>query len=337
MPKVSIVIPVYNASQYLAECLESIIRGRLKEIEVIAVDDGSTDNSLDILNNYKVKYGIKVLTQQNSGPAKARNAGLDVATGEFVGFVDSDDWVEPDMFEEMYRTAKSEDADIVFCNVMRNKDLKMRKYLANGVYNCEKIKNQIYPLLISVLDETSDTVTLRGSACLRIFKRQIIEQSHIRFDENLVYNEDGLFCIEATINANKYVYLGDSYLYHNRYVPGSLTKRFVPNLWPRQKALNTKLKELVTDVDYDFSGQIDKKMMEIAIYCVENISKKDNPASPKQQRAEIQKIISSSEIQTAIKNVKFNLLKNINKLYWLCFWLKSPRLSMMTAHYRMKN
>ncbi|MCM1139496.1 MAG: glycosyltransferase [Muribaculum sp.] len=337
MPKVSVIIPVYNASQYLAECLESIISGRLKEIEVIAVDDGSTDNSLDILNEYKVKYGIKVLTQQNSGPAKARNAGLNVATGEFVGFVDSDDWVEPDMFEKMYQAAKSEDADIVFCNIYRNENSKLKKYIPTGVYDSNGIRQTILPLLISNLDENKGKSTLRGSTWSKIFRRILLENNNIRYSEQLVYNEDVLFCIEATLCANKYVYLGDSFLYHNRYVPGSLTKRFIPNLWPRQKAMTTKLKELVRDVDYDFLGQIDKKMMEIAIYCVENISKKDNPASPKQQRAEIQQIISSPELQSAIKNVKFNLLKNINKLYWLCFWLKSPRLSMMTAHYRVKN
>ena len=101
MPKVSIIIPVYNASRYLRECIDSILLGDRKEIEVIAVDDGSTDDSLNILNQYREEHGIIVLSQINSGPAKARNAGLNVATGEYIGFVDADDWVEPTMFSEM--------------------------------------------------------------------------------------------------------------------------------------------------------------------------------------------------------------------------------------------
>lgn len=334
--KVSVIVPVYNASKYLRKCLDSILEGSLKDIEVIAVNDGSTDNSLSILQEYESRYCMRVLSQRNSGPARARNTGLDVAEGEYIGFVDSDDWVEPDMFEKMYQTAKVEDADIVFCNVMRNNDIRLRKYLANGVYDCKKIRDQIYPLLISNIDETSNNVTLRGSTCLRIFKRELINHSNIRFDEGLVYNEDGLFCISATLRSSKYVYLGDSYLYHNRFVPGSLTKRFVPNLWARQRIMGNKLKELSTNVDYDFSRQIDKKMMEIGIYCVENICKDDNPADHNQRIDDIRQIISSRDIKEAVKSVSFHKLKNINKLYWLSFMLRSPRLAMMTAHHRMK-
>lgn len=158
MPKVSIIIPVYNASRYLRECLDSILLGDLKEIEVIAVDDGSTDDSLNILNQYREEHGIIVLSQINSGPAKARNAGLNVATGEYIGFVDADDWVEPTMFSEMYLNAKQENADIIFCNVLRNQDVRMKKYLESGVYHKTAILNNIYPILISNLDETGGEV-----------------------------------------------------------------------------------------------------------------------------------------------------------------------------------
>lgn len=336
MPKVSVIIPVYNASKYLRKCLDSVINGRLKDIEVIAVDDGSADDSLKILEAYHTRYGIMVISQENGGAAAARNRGLDVARGEYVGFVDSDDWVEADMFQTMYDAAVKDDADIVFCNIYRNENLELKKYIDAGSYTCEDVKNSIFPLLISNQDENNGKSTLRGSTWSKIFRRSLIEDSHIRYDEGLVYNEDGLFCIAATLKASKYVYLGDSYLYHNRYVPGSLTKRFVPNLWTQQKSMGAKLKELVAEVDYNFSGQIDKKMMEIAIYCIENICKDDNPDNHAQRLEEIRKIITSTDITEAIKNVSFAKLKNINKLYWLSFMFRSPRLAMITAHHRMK-
>lgn len=336
MPKVSIIIPVYNAAIYIEDCLDSIIHGDLDDIEIITVNDGSADNSLEILNRYHERHGIKVISQENSGPAKARNKGLEIATGEYIGFVDSDDWVEPNMFSEMYQTAKKVDADIVFCNVFRNTNLKMRKYLEHGVYDYSGIREAIYPLLISNLDETQGHMTLRGSACLRIFKRELLNMHNIRFDELLVYNEDGLFCIAATLASKCYVYLGDSYLYHNRYVEGSLTKRFVENLWERQHSIIERLTEITHRVDYNFYPQINKKAMEIAVYCVENICKKDNNSSFIEKYKAIKRILCSDEIKNGIRNVSYDKLKRINKLYWMCFYIKSPLLAMATARHRMK-
>lgn len=336
MPKISIIIPVYNAAQYIEECLDSIIQGELKDTEIITVDDGSSDDSLEILYKYRDKFGIIVIAQENSGPAKARNKGLEIATGEYVGFVDSDDWVEPNMFSEMYKAAKDENADIIFCNVFRNKDIKMRKYLESGVYDSIGIRDKIYPILINNLDETEGAVTLRGSACLRIFRRELLNQNNIRFDERLIYNEDGLFCIAATLASNCYVYLGDSYLYHNRYVEGSLTKRYITNLWDDQRSIIDKLTNLTHNNDYNFSHQINKKAMEVAIYSVENICKRGNKESVVKKLKAIKEIIYSQEIQGGIKLIDFKKLKRINKLYWISFSLKSPLLAMFTARHRMK-
>ncbi len=132
--KVSVIIPAYNASQYIKVCLDSILASTLKELEVIVVDDGSTDETSAILDMYAHEKGIVAIRQTNGGPSKARNTGLQCAHGEYVGFVDSDDWVENTMFEIMYNAAKKEWADIVWCNIFRNENGKMSKYLAFGSY-----------------------------------------------------------------------------------------------------------------------------------------------------------------------------------------------------------
>lgn len=336
MPKVSIIIPVYNAALYIQDCLNSVLSGDLKDIEVITVNDGSSDNSLEILEEYNRKYGVIVVDQQNAGPSKARNAALDIASGEYVGFVDADDWVEPQMYSKMYNTAKDTNADIVFCNIYRNSDLKMRKYLPTGIYERDRIHREIYPMLISNIDENSGFTTLRGAVWPRIFRRDLLEHNHIRFDEQLVYNEDGAFCIEATLYATRYVYLGDDYLYHNRYVPGSLTKRFIPDLWLRQRRMVQKLKDMTADKGYDFSSQIDKKALEIAIYCIENLCKRDFNKRKNNRREEIHNIINSPEIQNAISHLETSKLKRINRLYWHTFHLRSSFLALLVARYRMK-
>ncbi|MDD4036128.1 MAG: glycosyltransferase [Bacilli bacterium] len=128
MFKISIIIPVYNTEQYLKKCIESILNQTIDGIEVIIVNDGSTDNSLDIINKYQKKYNnIVVINQPNSGQGSARNAALDIARGEYIGFVDSDDWVNPEMYEKLYKRAKDDGSDIVVCDFV------------NVYSNCERI------------------------------------------------------------------------------------------------------------------------------------------------------------------------------------------------------
>lgn len=118
--KVSIVIPIYNAEKYLAECLESLIHQTLKEIEIICVNNGSTDNSQKILEEYAEKDNrINILNNENNGPGAARNFGINAASGEYIGLCDSDDWVDLDFFEKLYNTAEKYNAELVCASMVR--------------------------------------------------------------------------------------------------------------------------------------------------------------------------------------------------------------------------
>ena len=113
-PKVSVIIPVYNVEQYLRECLDSVVNQTLKEIEIICVDDGSTDNSLEILKEYAKKdKRITVIVQKNLHAGVARNAGLTVAKGEYIHFLDSDDWLDKNTYEDLYNLIKSKNVSLV--------------------------------------------------------------------------------------------------------------------------------------------------------------------------------------------------------------------------------
>ena len=115
-PLVSVLIPVYNVEKYLSRCLDSLINQTLTDIEIICVNDGSTDGSLKILKQYQEKDNrIVIVDKKNGGLPSARNAGLDRARGQYVGFVDSDDYVEPSMFETLYKTAKKKNSEVVIC------------------------------------------------------------------------------------------------------------------------------------------------------------------------------------------------------------------------------
>ena len=114
MAKVSIIVPIYNVEQYLVECMESIVHQTLKDIEIICVNDGSTDNSLKIIQDYAQKDNrIVIIDKQNEGYGKGMNDGLDKATGEYVGIVEPDDFIDEDMFFQLYTIAKQNDCEVV--------------------------------------------------------------------------------------------------------------------------------------------------------------------------------------------------------------------------------
>lgn len=202
MSLISIIVPVYNAEKYLQKCIDSLLIQTLKDIQIIAVNDGSTDSSLDILKEYqKQDIRLEVIDQVNSGVAVARNKGIKLATGEFISFVDSDDSLEPDTLENIYKKVKETDSDIgLFGYVrMRENGTKVRSFLPpEDIYIGENgIKNLLLNKFSSI-------------ACDKIFKTSLIHDNKIQFPEN-VYYEDSYFVFMAMTYANKSVAVSKPY------------------------------------------------------------------------------------------------------------------------------
>ena len=172
MPKVSVIVPVYNVEKYLDKCINSLINQTLQDIEFIFVDDGSTDNSKQIIQKYtqnKTKR-IKYLYKENGGLSSARNFGIPYAQGEYIAFLDSDDYIEPNMYEEMYKVAKQENSDMVECDFIWEYSNK-KKYDCGIIYNGNK----------EALEKA------RVVAWNKLIKREIIEKEKIEFPYGLRY------------------------------------------------------------------------------------------------------------------------------------------------------
>ena len=188
-PLVSVLIPVYNVEKYLSRCLESILKQTLTQIEIICVNDGSTDGSLEILEKYqKEDSRIIIINKENGGLPSARNAGLDRAKGKYVGFVDSDDFVEPNMFEKLYRTAEDEKSEIVICgaNVFPEEPRA-----SQWLYDClspEYKKINGFDVATLFFDVSSTPFLWRT-----LIKREIIEKNHLRLQEDIMIGEDKAF------------------------------------------------------------------------------------------------------------------------------------------------
>lgn len=232
MIKVSVIVPIYNADKYLKQCLDSIQRQTLEDIEIIMIDDGSTDGSAELAKLYLNDGRFTYYHKKNEGLAAARADGIEHAGGEYLGFIDSDDWIEPDMYKKMYIAAKSNDSDIVFCNCIENKDgHKFIPEMRSGAFDRKQIKNEILPKTLAYIGKYGEKRSIRWSNCLRIYKRSFVKENNIEFDRRFRRSQDLPFTYETTMKAQNYYYLGNDYLYHNRLVCDSLSRGYTKNMW----------------------------------------------------------------------------------------------------------
>lgn len=201
--KVSIIIPVYNTSVYLKECVESLINQTLKEIELIFVNDGSTDDSLEILKSYaKTDDRIVIINQQNCGQSCARNAGLKAAKGEFIGFIDSDDWAMLDMFEKLYANANSYNSEISICSIAMHNE-KTNKFYYNDSYMSLDIFGDEFNDRCFSPEETFDFIfKISVTPWNKIYQRELLLNNDVKFIENLNF-EDNVFFIDAYTSASR--------------------------------------------------------------------------------------------------------------------------------------
>lgn len=189
MPDISIIVPIYNAEKYLNKCIESLINQTKKELEFILVNDGSTDNSEEIIKSYKDKR-IKYFKNENQGIGKTRNFGIEKATGKYIMFVDSDDYIDKNMAKLMFDKAFSNSLDMVVCDYYK-------------VINNENIEEKLPSFKPTTLKNSPDLLCgINLSPWNKIYKTSLIKDNNIKFVENLKY-EDAPFVIEALDKANK--------------------------------------------------------------------------------------------------------------------------------------
>ncbi|MST58324.1 glycosyltransferase family 2 protein [Waltera intestinalis] len=206
MFKVSVIIPVYNTEEYLEACLESVINQSLKELEIVLIDDGSTDTSPKIIHDFKMKYPerIQVITKENGGQGAARNMAIPVCRGEYIGFVDSDDYIEPEMYEKMYCKAKETDADYVEC------DYKNVKINDKG----EQQQIADYGSRVRAYTGKQDMfIDPMLAPWNKIYRAELLKKSGILFPEGVIY-EDTAFCLKAISMIQRFAFVPEKYVMH---------------------------------------------------------------------------------------------------------------------------
>ena len=215
--KASIILPVYNVAPYLPKCLDSLLNQTLSDIEIICVNDGSKDNSLAVLEEYAARDArIVIIDQQNSGPGVARNRGIEAAKGEYIGFVDPDDWVDINMYEQMYNVARSEDADLIECGIL----------VHNEKNNQTKLKVEFQDVIRGRSFNWQDhpAYLFQGitAAWNKFCRASLLKEKQIRFSSGYCA-EDHVFTIALRLFAQKVIYLPQPF-YHYLTRTGSLTQ-----------------------------------------------------------------------------------------------------------------
>lgn len=255
-PRISIIIPIYNAEKYLKKCLNSVVEQTLTDIEIFCVDDGSTDDSWGIIQEFaKRDSRIVAIRQKNAGAAVARNKGLEAAKGEYIGFVDSDDYVDRTYFEHLYRVAKEQGADIARAYVKAEFDKSASRYSHQ-----EDVDYETYYYNDLLKDDVlKNKLSQRHVIWLAIFKRSMIKRHHIIFPSEIRTGQDVLFNIKTGYFADKIVYVEQPTYYHRVVRGGSLITDFSysdKGLLSRSLVMRENVKFLNSRIRYDRSVYI---------------------------------------------------------------------------------
>ena len=264
-PQVSVVIPVYRVEAYLARCVDSVLSQTLKDIQIILVNDGSPDRCPQICDAYAAKDDrICVVHKANGGLASARNAGMEVAVGKWLFFLDSDDWLEPDGLESLLNIGEEYQVDFVRYRAIRSGWPGMQEHapcmvepvreLRHGYYNKQQIVDEVYPRLLITPQLTMGAVV---GAWGSLYNLDFLNRNQLRFYEEVKFSEDLVFSARVVRAANSFYFVDSPGVYHYFYNANSISKSFRAGRWDSCKALiETCERDFGTDAEYDFSGQL---------------------------------------------------------------------------------
>ena len=260
MPKISVIVPVYNVEKYLKKCLDTIISQTFSDIEIICVNDGATDNSRKILEEYKNKdYRIVIVDKKNGGLSSARNAGMKVARGEFISFIDSDDWIDETMLEKLYNSMTTLKTDITICAVHQFDEIKQAvddscEYFTLGHFD-ESFDNKVF----SYKDTKSFLTNVCVMAWNKLYRKSFLDECKAEFPDGLIF-EDGPFFFSIFFKTQRVSIVRDFLYYYRINRNGSIIKKGGKQFFDIIDVVNlmcNSLKELpdFDDVKYQFFHQ----------------------------------------------------------------------------------
>ena len=326
-PKVSIIVPVYKTKDTIKECVDSLLCQTLKDIEIVLVDDGSPDESGSICDEFCSDKRVKVIHKENGGLSSARNAGLKVATGDYIGFVDSDDYVHPEMFEKLYNRVIRDKSDICVCShyTVDNAGDIHEHYFRNipEILDKDKILNYLILPLIGADKERNES-DIEGFVWRNLYHRGLIKEYEFK-SEREYFAEDIVSDLELYINCKQISILNEC-LYYYRYNSESLSNCYRPSVYVllnnllkwEEEYLNkhnllTKEKERLYTTGVKFT-----------LFSIQNVKKGE--LENKIEIEEAEKILNQDMLKKSVHNVKLSIYNLKMKAFILLCRFKCVRL-----------
>lgn len=303
-PRVSIIVPIYRMEKYLPQCVDSLLAQTLKEIEIILVDDGSPDGCGAIADAYvRQDSRVRVIHQENAGLGPARNSGMAIARGEYIGFVDSDDWVKPEMYQRLYEAAKKQDADIVVSghrDVTGDRVLVTKVHpMAGQILSSEQEIRNVRNRLFGHAPWEKEVEAFPMSVCMSLYRLDLLRQQQLIFRE--ILSEDTIFNLNAYLQAKSIVFTdGTDYCYRKENQT-SITQSFSREKCRQYTEFLTALMEIAL-LESDETCILRAGRMAID-YCRLYVGLvADSELSLREKKAEIHRFASQEEIRHCWKN-----------------------------------
>lgn len=312
---ISIIVPIYKIEKYINECIESILSQTYKDIEVILVDDGSPDNCPSICDEYANKDSrVKVIHKKNGGLMSARQAGLRAATGEYVTFVDGDDWIEPDMYEKFAEKIEKYHPDMLLCEFIfaySDRDEKSSQNLSKDYFTKPEMETEIFPYML--FKDRFYNFGINPCCWSKVFKKELLEKNLYTVTPKIRIGEDAAFTYPCLLDANDVAYISD-YLYHYRINEQSMTKSYDNNMEDSILIPYRILKDKFSDYDYGLKEQLNYYLLYLVNFAFRNEANPENIKTRSEIKNTLRRFILNNDIINACKYIDKSILPRHTKL-----------------------
>lgn len=319
---ISIVIPVYNMEKYLDRCMDSVLAQTLTNIEIILVDDGSKDNSASICDSYAQKYSDKVVVihKENGGLTSAWKAGSKIARGKYIGYVDSDDFINPDMYERLYKRITLENADIACCGLHHiyedgnHEEWDDQMEFPMEVFSPAELKLSMFPILIN--DGSFMGRHLHPNRVTKLVRTSLVQSNLDLCDDAVSIGEDFQFSLCMFMEAKKIVILKDFFPYNYYMNNSSMTMRYDTQYMNKIKILKENLLRISRKKNsFDFETQIWNDFLCLTILHIKGGIYKKKSAPYKEHRSDMKSVCTDCDVIKALSVYHMPKLTFAEKLF----------------------
>lgn len=300
-PLISVIVPVYNIENFLDECLKSVVNQVYKNLEIILVDDGSSDSSGRLCDEWAQKDNrIKVIHTENGGAASARIFGMKAANGDYISLIDGDDWLDSELYSLCAAQAEIYDADVIMYDLCYEYPDRSEEYHQNikpGYYDKVRLENEIYPTMLL-------NFNILPSGCTKVFKKAVLEKNIYDVPAGTQIGEDAAYTYSSVFCSGNMVYI-DKALYHYRIFSQSSSHKYKPELYHNFSNSYYFLKKRLSNSKSDLSGALHFYLIYLVTMLVRNEMRADDKKS---RNAHLKSLCSNKDI--------INSAASVNKSYF---------------------